>query len=324
MPQYQPAKTVFAQAIRKAHDAITKRGDTQESGSQTSFAVKLLPGEAVALPHGTEAVTREFEIQILPGEDGVTFELREDGRLVSHKPDDSLVPEVHPAPDPPDLEAQFREWWEAWLHTLNQGREAASGVGFDALQKEAEAMRERIAELAESGMSDDRDARRQILRTVYQRAFGPLGERLYREWVESAQELDVLTAREGLLSTFLALYLEHGVTGSWSDMLTLMSEKTTDAEGVETETPASLRPQIGGYVAPEYAGALRDAFKRNSVRCRRSFRSFREAAKLSDSQLRTVKRQLGYEGRSDKGLDVFARLLFGAVGEAVPGDLTPE
>ncbi|WP_143537399.1 hypothetical protein [Rubrivirga sp. SAORIC476] len=80
-------------------------------------------------------------------------------------------------------------------------------------------------------------------------------------------------------------------------------------------------PGVSGYIADEYADQLREAFRRDPSRFRRKrgapFKALRDATDLTEANLRTVKRQLGYKGAD--GFEGFIALLFAAVGEDPPG-----
>ena len=90
-----------------------------------------------------------------------------------------------------------------------------------------------------------------------------------------------------------------------------------DAEAQVTR-PASA-PKIRGPAASQYAEWLRDAYQQDPRRLKHAgtFAALIRAAGVSREGLRTVHRQVGYEGNA-LGFDHFIRLLFAADGRGVP------
>ena len=82
---------------------------------------------------------------------------------------------------------------------------------------------------------------------------------------------------------------------------------------------ASVPALTSSYFAADYAAELRRAYAADPERYhqRGRFKPLRDAAALTESQERTVKRWLGYE-RDAQGFEHFVRLIFQAVGERVP------
>ena len=93
-------------------------------------------------------------------------------------------------------------------------------------------------------------------------------------------------------------------------------------EPSEPTRPLEPRPvSATGYFAPDYAAQLRAAYESDPARFRSrgrsSFKALREAARLSEAQLRTVKRSVGYEGNA-LGFEDFIDLLFKEDGRELP------
>lgn len=116
--------------------------------------------------------------------------------------------------------------------------------------------------------------------------------------------------------------------GAWGRFILAIDEAKATAYATlprasrSTESPRGETASIDGYFAGGYADKLRAAYAKDPARYRgrrrAAFKALRTAAKVSESEERTVKRALGYEGAESKGFDVFICMLFEASGESVP------
>ena len=100
-----------------------------------------------------------------------------------------------------------------------------------------------------------------------------------------------------------------------------MAVNTYSRESQTERLAPKAPPGVGGYHASEYAADLVRAFARDPEQYRQAgraaFKKLSAAADLSNSEMRTVKRRIGYEGDA-RGFEHFVKLLYGATGETPP------
>jgi hypothetical protein len=254
------------------------------------------------------------------------------------------LPDAGDAPDPlteEKAEQRAADLWDSWYHILTEGgltdpAKTPTAGGMDALRRMLGSMRTRdgngraiahsfgLLQMAMLYYQHGVAGRWAALHDYYSSEVGTGYVERPVAWV-SVERM----RPSGLRDVFGIHERRTGEEGAVGDE-EIADEAPADP-GIRAIEPlsaasdrlnsATVAGPIGGYVAPDYADKLREAYRSDSARLRRrgtfAFKALREAAGLTEAQERTVKRAVGYEGGGG-GFEGFVRLLFADVGEAVP------